>query len=502
MPSSRCYVLLLWAALAWQGCCPGSAKETSSSASATGSAPPPPPEVTCKYTQEKKVLKCPPERTQACAGTDVLCRGSYFAVASGATVNNWEKDKLWAKRKNEVSFVAFKVAPKAEEREGRTCLKGSARADVWLCWKDPSRVPKAAASVFGYGRMFKYEEGVVTDDLYIDMLDVLTQEAGIKESEAINFDRLAGQGSDSPAKRVAFLKALRNAEERLGKDEAYRIAVLRGVDVEDITAKAETEAAQADAEKKSLLERSAFMRLEAVSVDLNPLKGNEWVLPSAAACGKNPPGKDEFERKANGARRGQLSKELAARLFLLKLELARPEDKAGEYDFSTKKLPLVLSSDDSSVSLSGVAPIKGEVVMEDFCCVPFGECRIADGLMFKSCQPGEIRTRKPMGALQSFDDDATSKRLSIVLEPDAAKEAIENFDKIAGRAVVRIKGVARVCDGTDVSSVKLLAEVIGLQLALGKKVLHESARAEVTVEEAMAGPEQWLEKKVPGAARK
>lgn len=431
-----------------------------------------------------------------------MCRDETTFVGDGQYINNWTEGGLWSRIKGKMVFVS--LTPKGTQVStwnGRQCLKASLRADVWMCWKSGAPTPSKPGHVYGYGVLEAYTTGLLSDDLYIDMVEVWNPEAGAREVKAHMLEAVAREGVDTLAKRAAFSQSFQRLEPEIGKVEAYRIAALHGINPDEVVKTSVIEVAKAKAERRVQLSSDKFLRLEAVATSLESLGKNAWVLPSLSPCGREPPGDNEFERKTALGQKARLSKELTTRLYSVGLGVERPEGKAGEYNFSAKKLPVILKAK-GDVSLSGVAPIRGETYMQDVCCNLAGECRSADGWFSKSCQPLEVLRKRPVSAGASFDADAMVKKMSLSVEPDVAKDLAENFGGVSGSAVVRVKNVVRICeDGRESSSV-MLVDIVGMRVSSGTSVLYEMVQFDVPVEEAVEGPDAWVEKKLGGAQKK
>ena len=146
----------------------------------------------CKFTGSPRTVHCAPGDADACSKlpAEVLCRDKYQDALQGR-INNWVKDGAWSGHQNKITWID--LAGTMESHDGKQCAKASLDADVWLC---PAAGVKVAGHVTGYGKMTRYDEGVVTDDLDVEVLAAYDAAAASQERV---LRELAQAGSDKGA---------------------------------------------------------------------------------------------------------------------------------------------------------------------------------------------------------------------------------------------------------------------------------------------------------------
>lgn len=145
--------------------------------------------VDCKFGGGSKTVTCTPEDATYCAAMEkeVLCREEYLDVITGS-INNWKKQKKWGSYKGKMTWFDLSGAKKVEHK-GKDCLKASMNAAVYFC-------PGASGvqvTTTGYGRLAKYDENVLVDDLVVEVLETYDRGAATNERSLRQLAALKGE---------------------------------------------------------------------------------------------------------------------------------------------------------------------------------------------------------------------------------------------------------------------------------------------------------------------
>jgi hypothetical protein len=215
--------------------------------------------VACKFTEETRSVACTAADAEACKQLpkEILCRSAYLDAVS-ERVNNWKKKGIWEKNENKITWIDLPVNG-PEEHEGKKCWKASQEATVWLCPRSGDAPAASEGHFSGYGKMTSYEQNMLTDDLEIEVLEVLpgpmaAQEKALRELSKLGTNKeaiekwLSGPGANVDPKVVAaeFLVLGVSPSEFAARAQAQKLAR----SASDTKAKAESAEREKEQEKK------------------------------------------------------------------------------------------------------------------------------------------------------------------------------------------------------------------------------------------------------------
>lgn len=236
-------------------------------------AAPPPQTWTCIGTGDKVTGVCSAGAGCALMQANILCPSKYVDLRGSSEINNWEKTGKWTSLKGKVAVADFKTL-EPDEKNAK-CKLARRNARVHVC-DAPS-----AATFFGLVRLDRYEQHMLTDDLFVTVVPADVNSDALEAAMDAQRLVLRAQTADATASdKLAVISTVKGATDdvtRRAHAEAFTSAAFDFAALSSQEATLKKQVADDEQKKKDELARMPkFDQLAATALTPDAFYERYW----------------------------------------------------------------------------------------------------------------------------------------------------------------------------------------------------------------------------------
>ena len=438
----------------------------------------------CRYIPKKVsydcVSDCPPDGTEIMCGEPDIIR----MITREVDIRKWEEKGIWKKRKDSYAVFNIKVQKaKGSSIKGKTSNVESS-ADVYLTdIKNAEQYQNQ--EIYGVGKMYKYDEGIVWDDVYLKNVTLFSEKEYVKEVSTLLLQKFAKQMKAEQEKMDIFdLQFLTKIYDSLGFDlgikEMHYVMGYIGYKSER-EFKKDLEKNQKAVVEYQIKEMTEFpyKRYERLGFtwDDSKIDSDGWALKTSSRCGKSPDIENKAKKKAVKKKKKSIAKKLTTKIMAVPVRL-----QTKEFDAEAKEQKFTVTTSED-YQLSGKPKVKVESFKETACCTILGNCTVR---LF-GCNSNE--RKRVVGSSKDYSwKDGKEVVLTVPTETE--------LSDVTGVYYVQLKGVARICAKDESEDPHYYGSTAAIILKKDDNVVYFEDKLKVTAEESVYGGEHWVEEKL------